>query len=65
MSQPIKIVCKKTLTLTRKTQMKKNLKTLCFIYGELFTEKRVYCLQRKEWVHHNRADVEAWLINLM
>jgi hypothetical protein len=28
MSQPIRRVCKKTLTQTRKTQMNKNLKTL-------------------------------------
>jgi hypothetical protein len=57
MSQPIKRGYKKTLTLTRKTQMNNNLKILCLIYGKSFTERRIYCLQPKEGAHHNRADV--------
>lgn len=57
MSQPIKRVCKKTLTLKRKTQLNKNLKTSCLIYRESFTENRIRCVH-----HHNRADVEGWLI---
>lgn len=65
MGQPIRRICKETLTQARKTQLNKNLKKLCLSYGESFIEKRIYCLQHKEWAHHNRTDVEAWLITLM